>query len=278
VLVQRDFVPEETLLLMAEQRVSTQLMVPARWAAPAGVPDIGRFDLSALRWILCGGAACPLSVIEYFTGLGRAFMEGFGMTELSPAALVLDAEPVVPHAGSAGRPFTHVGVRPVDEQDRDVALGVVGEPVLRGLTVFAGYWGRPAETAAALRAGWLHSGDLGVADADGLITLVDRKKDMIISGGENICPIEVERVPHRYPAVADIAVIGVPEGEWGEAVLAAGDVPVHEPIAYARERLAHFKCPRRVEFVDTLPRNATGKLLKRVPRERYTGRAEAVSR
>jgi acyl-CoA synthetase (AMP-forming)/AMP-acid ligase II len=96
------------------------------------VPDIGRFDLSALRWILCGGAACPLSVIEYFTGLGRAFMEGFGMTELSPAALVLDAESVVPHAGSASRPFTHVGVRPVDEQGRDVALGVVGELVLRG--------------------------------------------------------------------------------------------------------------------------------------------------
>ena len=283
VVVQRNFDPEQTLRLMAEERVTTQFMVPAMWAALTKVPDIARFDLSALRWALCGGAPCPLPVIEYFTGLGWTFMEGFGMTELSPAALYLDSRFVVSHAGSVGRPFMHVDARLVDADDHDVATGAVGELVLRGPTVFAGYWGKPAETAEAMRGGWFHSGDLGVADADGFVRLVDRKKDMIISGGENVYPIEVEQVLHRHPGVADVAVVGVRDEKWGETVLAvvvpaAEGVSADELIDFTRESLAHFKCPRRVEFTDVLPRNATGKLLKRVLRENYTGSAATVHR
>jgi fatty-acyl-CoA synthase len=157
--------------------------------------------------------------------------------------------------------------------------------VLRGPTVFAGYWNRPEETAAVLRDRWFASGDLGVRDAEGFVTLVDRKKDMIITGGENVYPVEVEQVLHRHPHVADVAVIGVEDPTWGETVTAVvvadpstGTLDPDEVIAFARERIAHFKAPQRVEVVDELPRNATGKLLKRVLRERYTGRAEAVAR
>jgi fatty-acyl-CoA synthase len=151
--------------------------------------------------------------------------------------------------------------------------------------VFAGYWNRPAETAEALRGGWFHSGDLGVRDAQGFVTLVDRKKDMIITGGENVYPVEVEQVLHRHPGIADVAVVGVGDPQWGESVVAvvvpadpAAPPAADEVIAFARERIAHFKAPRRVELVEELPRNATGKLLKRVLRERFAGSAAAVSR
>jgi fatty-acyl-CoA synthase len=182
----------------------------------------------------------------------------------------------------------HVDVRIVDAEDQDVPVGAVGELVLRGPNVFAGYWGRPVETAEAMRGGWFHSGDLGRVDADGFVTLVDRVKDMIISGGENVYPIEVEQALFRHFSVADVAVIGVPDPKWGETVVAvvvpaSGAYADTAPdaaalIAYARERIAHFKCPRRIEFVDELPRNATGKILKRALRERFTGVGDAVHR
>jgi fatty-acyl-CoA synthase len=178
----------------------------------------------------------------------------------------------------------HVDVRIVDALDHDVAVGEVGELVLQGPNVFAGYWGRPVETAEAMRGGWFHSGDLGRFDADGFVTLVDRKKDMIISGGENVYPIEVEQALFRHADIADVAVIGVPDPKWGETVLAVvvptspGTLDVDAVIAHARERIAHFKCPRRVEFVDELPRNATGKILKRALREQFTGTSATVHR
>lgn len=155
-------------------------------------------------------------MIEFYQQRGWMFLEGFGMTEASPNTLLLDEESVVSHAGSVGRPFMHVDVRIVDYDDHDVEVGEVGELVLRGPNIFAGYWGRPAETAEATRGGWFHTGDLGRADAEGFITLVDRKKDMIISGGENVYPIEVEQVLYRHPAVSEVAVIGVPDEKWGD--------------------------------------------------------------
>jgi fatty-acyl-CoA synthase len=280
----RAFDPAATLKLLAEYRVTTQFMVPAMWSALAGVADFDDHDVSAMQYVLCGGAPCPLPVIEFYQRRGWTFLEGFGMTESAPNALLLDAEFVVSHAGSVGRPFMHVDVRIVDAQDHDVAIGEVGELVLRGPNVFAGYWGLPGESAEAMRGGWFHSGDLGRADADGFVTLVDRKKDMIISGGENVYPIEVEQVLHRHPAVADVAVIGAPDERWGEAVVAvvvvsAGATPDgDELIAHTRQHIAHFKCPRRVEFVDELPRTATGKILKRELRQRYAGSTQAVHR
>ena len=280
VIVVPSFDPAAFVDLLAREAVTTQFLVPAMWAALTRLPSLP--DLPALRWAISGGAPCPVTVIEHFTQRGWTFTEGFGMTELSPAALFLDAGDVLTHAGSVGRPFMHVDARLVSETGEDVGVGEVGELVLRGPTVFAGYWNRPEATADALREGWFHSGDLGMRDAEGFVTLVDRKKDMIITGGENVYPIEVEQVLHRHPAIADVAVVGVGDAQWGETVLAvvvaSGDVDPAEVIAYARERIAHFKAPRRVEVVDELPRNATGKLLKRVLREQFAGHAEAVAR
>ncbi|MHC1562950.1 acyl-CoA synthetase [Actinomycetospora sp. C-140] len=280
VVVVPSFDPAAFVDLMAREGVTTQFLVPAMWAALTRLPSLP--PLPGLRWAISGGAPCPVTVIEHFTGLGWTFTEGFGMTELSPAALFLDAADVLTHAGSVGRPFMHVDARLVDERGEDVGVGEVGELVLRGPTVFAGYWNRTEATAEVMRDGWFHSGDLGVRDAEGFVTLVDRKKDMIITGGENVYPIEVEQVLHRHPGITDVAVVGVGDAQWGETVLAvvvaSGPLDPDEVIAYAREHIAHFKAPRRVEIVDELPRNATGKLLKRVLREQFAGQAEAVRR
>jgi fatty-acyl-CoA synthase len=284
VVVAGGFDPRQVLEVIVREKVTVHFMVPAMWAAMSQVPDFDSYDLSQLRYLLCGGAPCPVTVIEFYERKGLTFVEGFGMTELAPAALVLESAFVRSHAGSVGRPFLHVEVRIVDERDEDVAPGEVGELVLRGPNVFAGYWGLPEATAEAMRGGWFHSGDLARQDAEGFVTLVDRKKDMIISGGENVYPIEVEQILHRHPGVADVAVIGAPDHRWGETIVAvivpAPDAAIDgdQIITYCRERIAHFKCPRRVEVVDELPRNATGKLLKRELRARYTDSASSVTR
>ncbi len=291
VVVVPSFDPAGFLDLMATHGVTTQFLVPAMWAALTRVPDLGERSFPALRFAISGGAPCPVTVIERFLALGWTFTEGFGMTELSPSALFLDAADVVSHAGSVGRPFLHVDARLVDEAGEDVGVGEVGELVLRGPTVFAGYWNRPEETAEAFRDSgqhadrWFHSGDLGTRDEQGFVTLVDRKKDMIITGGENVYPVEVEQVLYRHPGIADVAVVGVGDPQWGESVVAVvvpadPEAPpaADDVIAFAREHIAHFKAPRSVEIVAELPRNATGKLLKRVLRERFAGSGAAVSR
>jgi fatty-acyl-CoA synthase len=278
------FDPEQTLATMARERVTVQFLVPAMWAALMTVPGFDFYDLSALELAVTGGAPCPLPVLECFQGKGVPFQEGFGMTETAPGVSILDADHVKEKAGSIGRPVFHVGTRIVDENDRDVPTGQVGELVVRGPNVFAGYWGLPDATAEAFRGGWFHTGDMGRMDAEGFITLVDRKKDMIISGGENVYPIEVEQVLYRHPAVREVAVVGVPHAKWGEtpiAVVALKDgaqVTDDDLIGYARERLAHFKCPTRVEYVPELPRNATGKVLKTTLRKDYGGQETAVQR
>lgn len=276
------FDPEATLAAMARHRATVAFLVPAMWAAISRVPDFDRYDLSALKMALSGGAPTPLPVIEFFTARGITFQEGFGMTETAPSVSILDAEHIVEKLGSIGRPLPDVEARLVDDDDRDVALGQVGELVLRGENIFAGYWMLPQATAEAFRGGWFHTGDLGKMDADGYLTLVDRKKDMIITGGENVYPVEVEQVLVRHPAVREAAVFGLPDARWGETVVAAValDHPVDptELIEHCRSALAHFKCPTRVEVVEELPRNATGKVRKTALRTAYGGTAAAVPR
>lgn len=277
------FDPTETLRAMVEHRATVQFMVPAMWSALAQVPDFDSYDLSALRLALGGGSPCPLTMIEFLRQRGVPFVEAFGMTETAPLVTVLDSDHVTEKAGSIGRVGTHVEARIVDEVDRDVPVDTVGELVVRGANVFVGYWMNPSATAEAFRGGWFHTGDLGRMDAEGFITLVDRKKDMIISGGENVYPIEVEQVLLANPAVRDAAVVGAPDDRWGERVVA---VVVHDPavpapteaelIAWCRERLAHFKCPSEVHAVAELPRNATGKLVKGELRMWYSGVAGGV--
>ncbi|NMN99331.1 acyl-CoA synthetase [Antrihabitans stalactiti] len=277
------FDPAATLKVMALCRATVQFMVPAMWAAITQVPDFDKYDLSALRLAMVGGAPCPLPVIEFMQQRGVPFTEGFGMTETAPLVSILDAAHVVEKAGSIGRVAMHVESLIVDGDDRGVAAGAVGELIVRGPNVFSGYWMRPEATADAFRGGWFHTGDLGRIDEQGFITLVDRKKDMIISGGENVYPIEVEQTLYHHPGVRDAAVVGGPDERWGERVVAvvvaapeAQQPNAEELIAWCRERLAHFKCPREVHFVTELPRNATGKLLKTDLRSRFTGVAGGV--
>jgi acyl-CoA synthetase (AMP-forming)/AMP-acid ligase II len=278
------FDPQATLAAMARERVTVQFLVPSMWAALMAVPDVEDYDLSSLEVAVTGGAPCPLPVLEYFQGRGVPVQEGFGLTETAPGATLLDAGHIKEKLGSIGRPMFHVSTRIVNEHDRDVGVGEIGELLVRGPNVFAGYWGRPDATAEAFRGGWFHTGDLGLVDAEGFITLVDRKKDMIITGGENVYPIEVEQVLCRHPAVREVAVVGVQHDKWGETPIAVialaedGVVSTDELISYARERLAHFKCPSRVEFVSELPRTASGKVLKSTLRESYGGRAAALGR
>ena len=183
-----------------------------------------------------------------------------------------------------GKPIAHVQYRIADDDGRDVPTGETGELLIRGPNVFIGYWQKPEATREALQGGWFRTGDLARVDEDGYYYIVDRKKDMVISGGENVYPAEVEQTLHRHPAIADVAVIGTPDERWGEAVTAVvvrkadAQLAEAELIAWTRERLAHFKCPRVVSFVDELPRTATGKVLKRELRQRWGGDGSAVRR
>ncbi|TXI40504.1 MAG: long-chain-fatty-acid--CoA ligase [Mycobacterium sp.] len=278
------FEPAQTLAAMANERATVQFLVPSMWTALMTVPEFASYDLSSLELAITGGAPCPLPVLEYFQDRGVPFQEGFGMTETAPGATLLDADHVKEKAGSIGRPFFYVQTRIVDENDREVPTGEVGELVVRGPNVFVGYWGLPDATAEAFRGGWFHTGDLGRVDDEGFITLVDRKKDMIISGGENVYPIEVEQVLWRHEAVREVAVVGVPHPKWEETPIAVvaledgADVTADALISFARERLAHFKCPTRVEYVAELPRNATGKVLKKDLRKQFGGDESAVHR
>lgn len=284
VVILPSFEPKSLLDAMQKHRTTVLFLVPAMWAALKNTAGIKDYDLSAMRFGMTGGAPCPIPVIEFFNKLGWPFFEGFGMTETCAGASVLNAEDIVSHAGSVGQPALLTDARIVDESGNDMPVGTVGELVLRGPNITTGYWNRPEATAEAIRDGWFYTGDLGRFDAENFLTLVDRKKDMIITGGENVYPIEVEQAMHRHDDVIDVAVIGVPSERWGETVkaivVARPDATIDPAalIAWTRERLAGFKCPTSVEVVGELPRNATGKILKRTLREQFTGSGAAMTR
>lgn len=284
VAITESFVPTEWIEAAEKYRITKAFNVPAMWAAIAQVMPGSDHDLSALTFAVSGGAPCPIPVIRSLQGQGMQFTEGFGLTETSPIAACLAPEDVVDHAGSIGRPVNFNEFKIVDEEDREVPVGAVGELCVQGANVFAGYWDRPAETADALRGGWFHTGDMATVDSDGFYTLVDRKRDMIITGGENVYPIEVEQVMYEHPDVTEVAVIGVPDEQWGESVAAVvvlrdgGSVTADELRNWTRERVARFKAPKQIHLVEELPRNATGKILKRTLRQTWGGTAGQVSR
>jgi fatty-acyl-CoA synthase len=283
-IIDDQFEPRRALAAMAAHRVTAAFMVPAMWAALSRAPDFDSYDLTRLRTCLVGGAPCPLPVLEFFQSRGFRFQEGFGMTETAPIVSVLAAEDVVRKNGSVGKPCIHVEVRVVDEADREVARGGVGELVVRAPNVMLGYWNRPDASAEALRGGWMHTGDLARVDEEGFVYIVDRKKDMIISGGENVYPAEVEQVLVRHPKVLEVAVIGLPDERWGETVAAVvackpgESLALDELRAFCEGKLAHYKQPLALCPVDALPRNATGKVLKTELRERFAGTRAAVWR
>ncbi|HSF02845.1 MAG TPA: AMP-binding protein, partial [Solirubrobacterales bacterium] len=259
-----------------------QHAITAVWLAPAMVnqllahPTLPARDLSGVRLIIDGGEKMPLPLIErVLTAFPRAwFADAYGLTETVSGDTFLDKRASLPRIGSVGKPCLHVDVAVWGEDDRPAPTGTPGEIVLRGPKVFTGYWKDPEATATAFRGGWFHTGDIGYLDGEGFLYIVDRKKDMIISGGENIASPEVERVLYQHPAVLEAAVVGRPDPRWGEVpvaivVLRPGcPAGVEELQAFCRERLARFKVPREVRFADVLPRNPSGKVLKRVLRER----------
>jgi fatty-acyl-CoA synthase len=261
VILERHFDPARALRLIEERRVTTMMGVPANYLFMAQEPAFASTDLSSLRRAVVGGAPMPVSLIEAWRDRGVEIVQGYGLTEAAPNVLCLPPEDAMRKAGSAGKPYPYVEV--------DVAAD--GELLVRGPNVFPGYWRNPEATAATLRDGWLHTGDVVERDDEGYFTIRGRLKEMFISGGENVYPAEVEAVLHEHPQVQDAAVVGVVDETWGEvgaAFVVASGVSEAQLVEWCRARLARFKVPKSVHFVEVLPRNSMGKVQKselRVP-------------
>jgi acyl-CoA synthetase (AMP-forming)/AMP-acid ligase II len=251
------------------------------WLAPSMVnqllahPSLPGRDLSGVRLIIDGGEKMPLPLIERLLHAfpGAWFADAYGLTETVSGDTFLDKRTTLRKLGSVGKPCLHLEVAIWDESDRPVAPNALGEIVLRGPKVFPGYWKDAAATAAAFRGGWFHTGDIGFLDEEGFLSIVDRKKDMIVSGGENIASPEIERVLYEHPSVLEAAVVGRPDPRWGEVPVAfvvcraGATATVDELREHCLAHLARFKVPRAIEFLDALPRNPSGKVLKRVLRQ-----------
>ncbi|ARP68608.1 long-chain-fatty-acid--CoA ligase [Streptomyces pluripotens] len=263
------FEPRTVLDAIARDRATVFEGVPTMYAALLQQPDAAAADLSSLRMCISGGASLPVEVLHGFERrFGCMVLEGFGMSETSP--VVSFNHPDRPRKpGSIGTPIRDVEVRLLDDDGRDVVPGDVGELVVRGPNLMKGYWNRPEETAAVIPDGWLRTGDLARRDEDGYLYIVDRKKDLIIRGGYNVYPREIEEVLHEHPAVALAAVLGVPDERLGEEVAAAvvlrpgARADIGELQQFVRERVAAYKYPRCIWLTDALPTGPSGKILKR---------------
>ncbi|HVW42867.1 MAG TPA: long-chain-fatty-acid--CoA ligase [Amycolatopsis sp.] len=265
------FDTESTVALMERERVTDMFLVPAQWQAIVDVPGIAERDLSALRRVAWGAAPASTTLLRRMldTFPQAEVTTAFGQTECSPCTTLLRGQDALRKIGSIGTPMLNVEVRVVDDDMNDVPRGEVGEIVYRSPMVMKEYWNKPAETAEAFRGGWFHSGDLVREDEDGYYFVVDRKKDMIISGGENIYCAEVENVLAAHPDIGEVALIGMPDEKWGETPLAVIAPREHRrpPTAaelrqWCTDRLAGYKRPRHVAVLPALPRNASGKILK----------------
>ena len=277
VLIPRSFDPGEALRMIADPAVGLTHFfgVPAHYQFMLQHPDFDKTDLSRLRVAGVGGAPMPVPLLEGWIARGVDLIQGYGMTETSPSVLCLDRRHAARKIGSSGKPVLHTEVRVVDAEGNDVAQGEMGELWVRGPNVTPGYWNRPEANRGSFTDGWLHTGDAVRVDEEGFYYIVDRTKDMYISGGENVYPAEVESVLYQIPQLAEAAIIGVPDERWGEvgkAIVAVkpGQVLTEQQILdHCSENLARFKLPRYVEFVDALPRNATGKVHKPTLRQTF---------
>lgn len=276
-VLMRRFDARSILEIIDRHRIVGMTMVATMVHMIRELPDRRDFDTSSVEWMVFSQVAERLfrDTNEVFPS--ARLVEGYGLTETCNGVSYLDGAHMYAKLGSVGRPTHRVDIRVVDDDDVDVPVGQLGEIVVRGPKVSPGYWRDPELTAVSHRNGWFHTGDVGRFDEDGYLYVVDRKKDMIRSGGENLASSEVERVLYDHPAVSEAAVIGVPDERWGEVprayvVVASGrDLTEHELIQFAAKHLGRFKVPRTVVFVNELPRNPSGKVLKRELREMAEG-------
>lgn len=285
VVLQERFDAGDVLRLIGDPAwgITRMTGVPAQYQFLANHADFASTDLSRLEFLGMGGSPCALATIEAWTRRGAPLGQGYGLTEASPGVTLLDAADIVRKLGSIGKPMPYTQVRIVDEAGRDAAPGATGEMWLRGPNVTPGYWNAPEATAAAFEDGWFKTGDAARCDEEGFHYIVDRVKDMYISGGENVYPAEVENVLYQLPEVAEATVIGAPDARWGESGLAlvvlrpGASLQAQQVLDHCSARLARFKVPQRVLFVDVLPRNAAGKVLKRELRAQYGSSPAAFS-
>ncbi|ODV12263.1 MAG: acyl-CoA synthetase [Rubrivivax sp. SCN 70-15] len=277
--VLREFEPEPTLALIERERLTAAWMAPVMLNRLLALPERGRFDLSSLRWQIGGGERTPEERIREFRSLFPAgrYIDGYGLTESCSGDTLMEAGREIEKIGSTGRALPHVELRVCNDEGRALAAGEAGEICLRGPKVTSGYWRDEAKTAASFHAGgWFRTGDVGYIDAEGFLFLTDRKKDMIISGGENIASSEVERVLDQLPQVLEAAAVGLPDAQWGERVVAVvvlrpgAALALDELQAFCRGKLGGFKLPRQLVLRETLPRLPSGKVLKRVLRAELT--------
>jgi acyl-CoA synthetase (AMP-forming)/AMP-acid ligase II len=282
-VIQRNFHPLESLRAMQEHQITFFFGVPTMYTYFLQVPDREQFDLSSVARCAYGAAPMAPEIVKQSMALFGTdqFYNFCGLTEGGPGGICLKPEDHKTKLGASGNTMFHTEARVVDDWDEDVPPGKVGELVLRGETMMKEYYKNPQATAETMRNGWLHTGDLATIDESGFITLVDRKKDMIISGGENVYSVEVEQVLNSHPSVLEAAVVGVPHEVWGEMVAAVivpkpgQTVNLEELQMFCRKSLAAYKIPRTIFFVDQLPRNASGKVLKYKLREELKERSES---
>ncbi|HRD67055.1 MAG TPA: long-chain fatty acid--CoA ligase [Candidatus Competibacter sp.] len=275
-ILTKRFDPELVLRLIEREKVTVFAAVPAMYQMLTQTPAWANADLSSLRFCTSGGAPLPVPLVEQYTReKGVRFKQGFGMTEFGPGLFALAPEDAIRKAGSIGRPNFFIDARIVDRDNRPLAPNQVGELVLKGPSIASGYFNNPAAWAGMIdQDGWFHTGDLARHDEDWYFYIVDRLKDMFISGGENVYPAEIEAALYKHPAVFQCAVVGVPDPKWGEVgkvfvVLKPDQTATAEDLlAHLGEQLARYKIPRHVEFLAALPISAAGKVLRRELRER----------
>jgi fatty-acyl-CoA synthase len=275
VIVQRTFDPVRTLQVLQEEKPTLLFGVPAIFLFLIQHPDFNPEVFKTLRLVMSGGAPLPVSLVKQYLEAGIVLQQGFGMSEAAPSISTLSKDQAIRKAGSIGRALFHVEAKIVDDRMQDLPVGEVGELVIKGPNLMQGYWKRPEATQEAFAGGWFHTGDLARMDGEGDLTIIERKKDMFISGGENVYPAEVENAIYELPQVSEAAVIGLKDEKWGEVgqavvVLKGGEkLSAEEIISHLKGRLAKFKIPKGVAFIDQLPRNAAGKVLKTVLRGKW---------
>ena len=281
VVLHRGFDAAEVWRTIQEEGATVVLGVPTIYQMLAEAPEFRTADLSRVRWLISGGAPLPTWIIDTYQRRSVAFKQGYGLTEVGVNCFSMTVEEAASHPGSIGKPLMFTQTRLVDEDGKDVAIGEVGELLLRGPHVCRGYWNNPEATAVALDAeGWFHTGDLARNDAEGFHWIAGRRKDMIISGGVNVYPAEIEAELVLHPGVRDAAVVGVPHPTWGEVgvafIVPGGEPPTADDLAaFLAGRLAKYKIPRELRFVDNLPRTPYGKVVKGELRERYEAEKDA---